>query len=159
MPITPLHFGLNASVAYYLRSKVSLTACILANVVCDVQPFLALVVGLPIPVHGISHSFFGATVLNAFVFWMVGLIARKIRSYKVLPFILGGALGGVLHVAFDGLMHADMEPFWPFSNLRFNQDEWPAFVGPVWVAGYVLWAGFRFFTFLRKRQLRKLGRG
>lgn len=63
MPITPLHFGINGYIASIFNKKLDIASMIFANIVIDIQPFLVLIIGVSIPVHGFSHTFIGAVLI------------------------------------------------------------------------------------------------
>ena len=63
MPITPLHFGAALPFELALRDRFSTVAFVLANAVMDIQPVLALGFGVPVAVHGWTHSLPGASLI------------------------------------------------------------------------------------------------
>jgi membrane-bound metal-dependent hydrolase YbcI (DUF457 family) len=41
-------------------------------------------------------------------------------SNPPLPtYIIGGTIGGILHITLDSFYHSDVRPFYPFSNTNF----------------------------------------
>jgi len=121
MPITPLHFGINGTISSISPSKIDTISCILANVLLDIQPFLVIFFDINIPLHGISHTLIFAIPACALFFTLYGLLIKKIFHAKkpLSAFILGGVIGGILHITLDSFYHKDVYPFYPFSNMNF----------------------------------------
>jgi len=108
MPITPLHFGAALPAELLLRARFSTVAFVVANGVMDVQPVLALGFGVPVEVHGWTHSVVGAAVVA------LGLTALVWRLPRRAAYAAGFAWGTGTHVALDSLMHPDLSPLWPW---------------------------------------------
>ncbi len=140
MPVTPLHFGINGTIALLAGKRVDFWSCIIANILVDIQPFLALVAGVNIPVHGISHTFFGGFIIIVVFFVPYGLICNRIRKSPIYlwSYPLGGALGMILHILFDSIIYPDVQPLYPFTNIDFVVDSLHPFITPVLIGGYVL---------------------
>ncbi len=108
MPITPLHFGLMAPIRHVTRRRVSLVSFTLVNLWIDLEAILAWAQGLPLPSHmESSHTYVGA-MISAVIVAMLG-----VRS---MPWALGAFLGALSHVFLDSLVHAHMQPFWPYEG-------------------------------------------
>lgn len=123
MPITPFHFGPGTLLKAVAPRHVSLTAFVLSQVVIDVESGYHLLVG-DWPVHRICHTLPVAGLIGAVSGTVVWLVARlvpvtmpdekMIRSeVEFTPAHLGGVIGGLSHPLLDGIMHADVKPFWP----------------------------------------------
>lgn len=110
MPITPLHFGAALPFELALGDRFSTVAFILANVVMDVQPVLALGFGVPVAVHGWTHSLPGAFLIAAALTSLAGRLPRR------APYAAGFFAGTLTHVALDSLMHHDLSPLWPWRE-------------------------------------------
>lgn len=133
MPITPFHFGPGALIKAAAPSRVSWTVFAFANCAIDIETISYFVV-TGIPQHGHLHSFAGATALGL----LLAVPARRIceawlrwwnrqqhpedkrwlgTSETITPFAAytGALLGGWTHVFLDGIMHADVKPFWPLQ--------------------------------------------
>jgi hypothetical protein len=104
-----------------------------AQVAMDVEPLVRLLRHDPV-VHGPSHTYLGAMALAAvtllvgrpvcqrlldhwvpdgsagFMDWLRG--PRRISWTAALS---GSLVGTYSHVLLDSIMHADMQPFWPFA--------------------------------------------
>jgi membrane-bound metal-dependent hydrolase YbcI (DUF457 family) len=135
-----LHFGINGSVALLAGKRVDFLSCVIANIVIDIEPFLALIVGLNIPVHGISHTFLGGLVITIVFFIPFGIICNQFRTTKknLWSYLLGGIVGMFLHILFDSLIHRDVRPLFPFSDTSFTINGIGPYVIPIWVGGYIL---------------------
>ncbi|MDP3975857.1 MAG: metal-dependent hydrolase, partial [bacterium] len=120
-PITPLHFGINGTVRSISPSRIDVMSCILANVLLDIQPFLVIFFGLNIELHGTSHTLLFAIITGSLFFTLYGVIVKKIFHIKkpLSAYIIGGVIGGILHIALDSFYHSDVRPFYPFSNINF----------------------------------------
>jgi membrane-bound metal-dependent hydrolase YbcI (DUF457 family) len=126
MPITPFHFGPGAAFHALSPRHVSFLAFCAANVIMDVEPLYYIVTN-QFPLHRFFHTYVGASiVLVATLALFLG--AFKLASLVPLPNVfswkqltvrqvaIGAALGSYSHIVLDSLMHADIQPFWPFSE-------------------------------------------
>lgn len=125
MPFTPLHMGPALTAKAVSPGFVSLIVYGTAQIMMDLQPLAALTVAPAMRLHGESHTLVGALVLGmaAAVIgkylgeWVLNVFRRKVYEKveiswgKALGWGVGGAL---LHMLMDGLVYADMQPFWPF---------------------------------------------
>lgn len=134
MPFTPFHIGPGAAIKVVGGRHFSLTLFTLDQIAMDIEPLVRLNHEDSL-LHGISHSYLGATVIAATValigwpccqfmlrLWnkMTGLrFLRWLQRRDVIsrPAAFSGAfLGGYSHVFLDSIMHADMKPWFPFSE-------------------------------------------
>jgi hypothetical protein len=110
-----------------LHGSFSLMVFGWAQIVMDIQPLLAMTTGL-VDLHGISHTFVGASGLT-FVAAFVGKYLTEsgltyvgiepndrplVISWRVA--YLSAFLGCFSHVILDSVMHVDVKPFYPFSD-------------------------------------------
>jgi membrane-bound metal-dependent hydrolase YbcI (DUF457 family) len=127
MPITPFHFGPGAALHALAPRHVSFLAFCAANVLTDVEP-LYYMLSDQFPVHRFLHTYVGATPMVAAVlalFLAARWLALRLRlpnpldwqGLGLMQVLLGAAAGCYSHVAIDSIMHYDMSPFAPFSNL------------------------------------------
>lgn len=125
MPVTPFHFGPGALLHAVAPRQISFLAFAASNVVMDLESFFNLVYQRQ-PVHALLHTLLGATlviivvvgIFLAFRGWAIREDAPDWFGWKQLPagaVLLGAFFGAYSHLLLDGLMHADMAPFWPFS--------------------------------------------
>jgi len=126
MPITPFHFGLGAALHSAAPKRVSFLSFCAANVLIDIESLYNLVLRQH-PVHAFLHTFIGATLMvvaTVALFLVFRWFASKFwlpnsfswQAPLVPPVALGAALGAYSHVALDSVMHADIQPFSPFSS-------------------------------------------
>lgn len=113
MPITLLHFGLLAPINHFAPKKVSNVSFILVSLWLDANSIFYALFGLPGIAHGTEHSFAGAA-------WLSGIVA--LCGFMSRKWVLGALLGGVTHVLLDMLVHAEMEPMFPFKRNPFYMD-------------------------------------
>lgn len=139
MPITPFHFGPGLLVRSLAPEGFSMSMFVLTNVAIDLEP-VAWYLLTGDPVHGILHTWLGATLLaiacaywgrrsceRLLAFWNRQLSPGQAIWLAISPAItkrsaLISALAGTWsHVLIDAFMHADVRPFWPIAsanNLR-----------------------------------------
>jgi membrane-bound metal-dependent hydrolase YbcI (DUF457 family) len=126
LPITPFHFGPGALFHAVAPRKVSFIAFMAANCITDVESIYNILRG-NFPLHRFLHTFVGAAVaaaLTVALFVAMRRLARSIRlpdwyewqQLALPPVIVGALLGSYSHIVLDGIMHADMRPFAPWSE-------------------------------------------
>ena len=127
MPITPLHFGPGLLGKGLVPRSYSWTAFCAANVAIDVESLYHLW-RHDWPVHRQLHTFLGATLValatSALLAGACALARSRIAAIRspawraeLAPrgIVIGALAGGLTHPILDGLMHADIEPFQPFT--------------------------------------------
>jgi hypothetical protein len=136
VPFTPLHLGPGAALKALLPSHFSFTVFALAQVLIDLEP-LAFWIFAGDPLHPYLHSVAGATLVAVLAYapgrrvaeWALRLWNAQLSpaQSRWLGFdariargaaLWGAVLGAYSHVALDGVMHADLRPFAPFSAAR-----------------------------------------
>lgn len=126
MPITPFHFGPGVLFHAAAPRRVSFIAFVAANCITDVESIYNVLNG-NFPVHRFLHTFVGAAVSAAMTIALFLFMRRLARSrplpdlfgwqkLALSPVIVGALLGSYSHVVLDGIMHADMRPFAPWSD-------------------------------------------
>ncbi len=124
MPFTPFHFGPGALVHSVAPKHVSFLAFCGANVLVDVEP-LYFMLTHQYPIHRFFHTYVGSTVAAGIFVAVFALVRRVVprlletfglRSLSIRAVALCAILGTCSHVLLDSLMHADVEPFAPFSD-------------------------------------------
>lgn len=125
MPFTPIHMGPGIFIKAVLQGSFSLMVFGWTQIVMDIQPLIVLVTGEG-HLHGFSHTYIGATLLailaavtgkylSQFGLWMLKL-RPDISTSIAWPIVFFSAfLGSFSHVLLDSIMHADVQPFFPFS--------------------------------------------
>jgi len=107
MPLTPLHLA----VGLPARSFASIKAFIVVNVLIDLEVAMVMFFHMEhqgYNLHSAGHTFSGASYLAIFTI-LVGIPYRK----GFLSWIGGAFLGAYSHLFLDGLMHWDVQPFYP----------------------------------------------
>jgi len=100
-----------------------------AQIIMDLQQLFVIITGEG-QLHGISHSFVGATVIALFS----ALTGKYLSEYLLLAMgfsykfnriswvvaVTSAFIGTFSHVLLDSTMHADVQPFFPISlNNKF----------------------------------------
>jgi hypothetical protein len=131
MPFTPLHMGPGLAIKGLIPNHFSFSIFALANVVMDIEPLYRMWRIEP-PLHGVSHTLTGALLIaTGSVLLGRRLVAAGWRHYEKLvehdgePFDitwtqawLGALLGTSSHLLLDAVMHADMRPLAPFTDIN-----------------------------------------
>jgi hypothetical protein len=133
MPITPLHFGAALPFELSLRARFSTMAFVLANVVMDVQPVLALGFGVPVAVHGWTHTLPGASLIAAALSLVTWHLPRR------AAYATGFFAGTLTHVALDSLMHRDLSPLGPWREGNPIIERVDVDISVVMIAPTLLW--------------------
>ena len=98
----------------------------------DIQPLIVMITGSG-HLHGLSHSFVGASLIAVFsgltgkYLSEVGLTILRIGREKPVNILwtvafLSAFIGSYSHVVLDGIMHTDLEPFFPLIVDNFFLD-------------------------------------
>ena len=123
MPFTPFHMGPGLLVKALLQGSFSLMVFGWAQIIMDIQPLVVLLTGEG-HLHGFSHTYIGATLIGI-ASALTGKYAaelglRWLGQARHLPIswpvaIISALIGSFSHVLLDSIMHADVEPFAPFT--------------------------------------------
>lgn len=128
MPFTPFHMGPGLLLKGLLRGSFSVIIFGWAQIIMDLQPLFVLLTGHG-HLHGFSHTLIGATLLTV----VSGLSGRYLllASHRFLPgawraafsvswwtTLTSATIGCYSHVLLDAVMHRDLEPFAPFSQIN-----------------------------------------
>jgi len=125
VPITPFHFGPGVLLHSAAPRRVSFIAFVAANGITDIESIYNVLAG-NFPVHRFLHTFVGAVVvtgLTVALFLATRRLARTVsmpdwfewQQLSLVAVVAGAALGAFSHILLDGIMHADMHPFAPWS--------------------------------------------
>lgn len=128
MPFTPYHLGPGLLIKAAAPARFSFAAYTATQVVIDLESGYYLFSGQT-PVHRTLHTFLvggavglvvgvGSSAIGGRLFRrMVEHAGPAIGSeFLIWPSVWGGLTGGLLHSLLDGIMHADIHPFRPFSD-------------------------------------------
>ena len=127
MPATPFHFGPGLLVKAAAPRQFSMAAYSLAQVVIDIESGYYLLQHAS-PVHRQAHTF----ALGGLIGFLCGLIVSQLGTWVARPrdvvpealaaeyrhpiAVYSGIFGGIFHSLLDGIMHADIRPFRPFTD-------------------------------------------
>ena len=127
MPATPFHFGPGLLVKAVAPRQFSMAAYSLSQIVIDIESGYYMLQHAT-PVHRQAHTF----ALGGLIGLACGLIVSKLGAWLARPrdvvpealaaeyrlpiAALSGIFGGMFHSVLDGIMHADIRPFRPFSQ-------------------------------------------
>jgi hypothetical protein len=126
MPATPFHLGPGLLIKAAAPRQFSMAAYSLAQAVIDIESGYHLLRN-EVPVHREMHTF----VVGGMIGLLCGLIVSRAGAwlarprdvvreelaaeYRLWVAVPSGIFGGLFHVVLDGVMHADVRPFRPFS--------------------------------------------
>jgi hypothetical protein len=127
MPATPFHFGPGLLVKAAAPRHFSMAAYSLSQVVIDIESAYYMLHHAT-PVHRQAHTF----ALGGLIGLLCGLIVSQVGTWVARPrdvvpealaaeyrlpiAVYSGVFGGMLHSLLDGIMHADIRPFRPFTD-------------------------------------------
>ncbi len=126
MPFTPIHMGPGILIKSLLQGSFSLMVFGWTQIIMDIQPLIVLISGEG-HLHGFTHTYVGAILIAIFAALTgkylseLGLKILKISKTNNLISIawwvvfLSAFIGSFSHVLLDSIMHADVEPFFPFT--------------------------------------------
>ena len=125
MPFTPFHMGPGILVKAILQGSFSLMVFGWTQILMDIQPLIVMVTGQG-HLHGFSHTYVGATLiallaavtgkyLGELGLWLLKIEENGSRRIRWWVAVLSALVGSCSHVWLDSIMHADVEPFYPFS--------------------------------------------
>jgi membrane-bound metal-dependent hydrolase YbcI (DUF457 family) len=125
MPFTPFHMGPGLLVKAVLQGSFSLMVFGWTQIVMDVQPLIVMITGSG-HLHGFTHTFVGASLIAVFS----GVTGKYLSEFGLKILRIGASdgvtiiwtvalssafIGSYSHVILDGIMHTDVEPFYPFT--------------------------------------------
>lgn len=123
MPFTPIHMGPGLLIKSLLQGAFSLMVFGWSQIVMDIQPLVVLLTGEG-HLHGFSHTYLGASLLaivsalSGKYLANIGLkfmaIIDKTGAVDWFTAVLSAFIGCFSHVAIDSIMHADLQPFYPW---------------------------------------------
>ena len=132
MPFTPFHMGPGILIKALLQGSFSLMVFGWTQIVMDIQPLVVMITGEG-HVHGFSHTYIGATLLALFSaltgkylselgLKIMGLTKNNPTTILWWVALLSAFIGSYSHVFLDSIMHADVEPFYPFTLVNNFRD-------------------------------------
>jgi membrane-bound metal-dependent hydrolase YbcI (DUF457 family) len=125
MPFTPFHFGPSFLIGILLVSHLNMAAILFASVAIDIEPIYCLATD-SCPLHGILHTYLGATVLSVLVIPIIYLSKKQLQrlsdllgvtqDYSIKSIVIGAVVGGWSHIFLDSFLYSELLPFWPIVN-------------------------------------------
>ena len=127
MPFTPFHLGPALAIGLPFRKYMHAPTFIVANVILDIEPLLVVYFGLDYPLHGYLHTLLLAFIVGLFLGYVMFNLERFMQPFyrkvkletsntlRLKSFLLAGFFGTALHVLFDAVLYADIQPFFPLS--------------------------------------------
>jgi len=136
MPVTPFHMGPGVAIKAVAGRYFSLMVFGFSQVAMDVEPLVRIIRGDAV-LHGFTHAYLGATLIglvsavvgrpicqlflnhwtpgpsSPFMNWLRG---PKLISWPAA--IAGAFVGTYSHVLLDSIMHSDMQPLAPLSEVN-----------------------------------------
>jgi len=125
MPFTPIHMGPGILIKATLQGSFSLMVFGWTQIVMDIQPLMVMITGEG-HLHGFTHTYVGAVliaILSALTGKYLSEFGLKIlrisddnKPISIMWWVvfLSAFVGSFSHVFLDSIMHADVEPFFPF---------------------------------------------
>ena len=164
MPITPFHFGPGILIKSAAQRKISWAMFALANVAIDLEPIVYFLLTGD-PAHRHLHTYLGAGFLavacaligrllceKLLVFWNSRLDQAQTlwlaveTSIPLRMALISALLGTWSHVFLDSVMHTDIQPAWPFSEVNPLRWVWPMEFLNLWCLLLGLWGFLRLLT-------------
>ncbi|MCP4993735.1 MAG: hypothetical protein GY934_08105 [Gammaproteobacteria bacterium] len=132
MPFTPIHMGPGILIKAILQSSFSLMVFGWTQVIMDIQPLIVMIVGDGY-LHGFTHTYLGAVLIAVVAAPSGKFISEKglqiFGMAKEQPVIilwwvafLSAFVGSFSHVFLDSIMHADVEPLFPITQVNNFHD-------------------------------------
>ena len=132
MPITPFHFGPGILIKSVFSRRFSFRIFVLSNIIIDLET-LYFILTNQWPLHRFFHTYLGATIIaigcimvgspicyQLTNIWNIIFKNLPINSEKIstLAVIIAAFVGTYSHIFLDSMMHRDLLPFSPWTNLN-----------------------------------------
>lgn len=144
MPFTPFHMGPGMLIKAAAGRHFSVLSFGIAQVAMDIEPLLGMLLDWD-RLHGPTHTYAGALMIGLAVSFIAPPLCRpllrrfnaELAHYRLewlspgdgmdrrpaidvagvdVPVLTGAFAGTLSHVALDSIMHADLQPFAPWSQ-------------------------------------------
>ena len=122
MPFTPFHLGPALLIGLLMFNLLDLPTFLIANVIVDIEPLLVLALGLPLPLHGLLHTYLGGSILAVSLSLVMarvrGLLTgltkvfRVEQEYTVKTICLSSFSGIYVHILLDSFLYHEMKPLY-----------------------------------------------
>jgi len=136
MPFTLFHFGPGIAIKGLLGDNFSLLTFGISQIAIDIEPLIGMLRGAD-RLHTFSHTYLGALIIALVVILLAPIICPPLlrrwnkelhthqlnwlissESLRPISVITGAMLGTFSHIALDSLMHIDMTPLAPWSEIN-----------------------------------------
>jgi len=131
MPVTPFHMGPGIVIKAVAGRYFSLMVFGFSQVAMDVEPLVRIIRGDAV-LHGFTHTYLGATLIGLVVvgrpicqlflnYWTYSPFMNWLRGPKLISWpaaIADAFVGTYSHVFLDSIMHSDMQPLAPLSEVN-----------------------------------------
>lgn len=122
MPFTPFHLGPGALFKAIGGRHFSFMVFGGAQVLMDIEPLLGLIQDRPV-LHGYTHTLAGALFIGVAAALAGRPVSKRVLRILSIPHspltwraaFAGAFIGTYSHVLLDGIMHSDMNPWWPVA--------------------------------------------
>ncbi len=125
MPFTPFHMGPGILIKSLFHGGFSLMIFGWSQIIMDIQPLIVLITGEG-HLHGFSHTYIGALLLASVSaisgrylaplgLYLLGVNKNYSMSISWKVAVYSALIGTFTHIILDSIMHADMQPFFPFD--------------------------------------------
>lgn len=122
MPFTPFHWGPALLLGIYAEKYFDFPSLMVAAVAVDFRTTLVFFGLLDGPLHGVLHTFHGATLVAIIVTLILGLSREKLekwlsliginQSYSWKKIFAGSLAGSYSHVVLDAMIYEYLQPFY-----------------------------------------------
>jgi len=126
MPFTPFHLGPALLFGLLLYQYLDLPTFLVSNIIIDIEPFIILTRGLPIPLHGPFHSYTMSALVSlvtALVMLLVKPVTRPVATLfrlrqesSPLRIFATALLGIYFHVTLDAFLYPEMGLMYPLES-------------------------------------------
>jgi len=130
MPFTPFHWGPVLIIGYFAYRYLNLPTLLVAAVAVDFRATLVFFGVLDGAIHGIFHTFIGATligILIALVFRLfrgqIGTLMQNLglpeQEYTWSSIFVAAMVGTYSHIVLDAILYDYLMPFYPYGDNPF----------------------------------------
>lgn len=137
MPVTPFHFGAGLAAKAALPARFGLLAFCTANILIDIEP-LYYALTRQYPLHRFFHTLVGATLPALVTIILFTITVHLLKRWRInfnwltnefhpTSIWLGALSGAYSHILLDSLVHEDMHPLSPFTQINPFTGNFPRF--------------------------------
>lgn len=117
MPFTLFHLGPGIALKSLAGQRISLAMFAGTQVAMDIEPGLAMLRGAG-TLHGLTHTLPGALAIAVACLPFKPLAEKLFGvAIPIRAALVGTLAGSFSHLLLDALVHSDIRPLWPFSDL------------------------------------------